>query len=75
MRPLAIAVLPAALAAMLAGCASAGSGRGLSAANEMQQLRADCEARGGFLVPSGAATGRIALDNVCKINDPPGLTR
>ena len=73
MRRLSLAALSV-LAAALAGCAATGAGPGIGAA-EMAELRSQCEARGGVLVPSGAATGRPALDEICKITGGGGLTR
>lgn len=55
-------------AATLAACASP-AGRNASAA-EIDRLRADCEARGGMLRPTGAATGYEARDNVCVLHSP-----
>lgn len=37
----------------------------------LEQLTAECEARGGVLVPTGRVTGRDALDNVCRITGGP----
>lgn len=64
MRPM-ILVAPAALLLGLAACApTAGSNR---YSEELKQLSADCEARGGILSPTGAQSGRPQLDNVCHI--------
>ena len=69
MRKLSLAALSTALAGILTGCAANGAGPGIGA-RESAELRRDCEARGGVLIPSGAATGRPALDEVCRITDP-----
>jgi hypothetical protein len=47
----------------LAACAGGGN----RYVNEYADLRAECQARGGIFVPSGEATGRTVLDNVCEI--------
>jgi hypothetical protein len=56
------ALLPAVL---LAACAS--DNRSVASATELDRLRADCEARGGMLRPTGRITGTPALDNPCVI--------
>ena len=66
MRNLARVALAAAATTVLLGCASARTGPGITA-TERQELQAACTARGGILVPSGAATGRPALDDFCEI--------
>ncbi len=60
---------PAALALALSACAS---GMGQSHyQTELQQLAADCQARGGILSPTGQQSGRPALDHVCKVTGQP----
>ena len=60
---------PAALALTLSACASdMGPNRYQT---ELDQLSADCEARGGILAPTGQQTGQPQLDNVCKITGQP----
>lgn len=56
----------AVLGLTLASCASGG---GISRyESELQRLNADCEARGGILVPTGnLQSGRPQLENVCQI--------
>jgi hypothetical protein len=56
-------VLTAALLG-LSACASAGENR---YANDLQKLSDDCKARGGILAPTGASTGRVETENVCRI--------
>ena len=56
------ALLPAVL---LAACA--GNSRPPTSAAELERLRADCEARGGMLRPTGRLSGTPALDNPCII--------
>ena len=64
MRPLILAA-PAALLFALAACApTTGSSR---YTDELRQLAADCEARGGILAPTGQQSGRPQNDNVCRI--------
>jgi len=73
MRDLTRAVLAAVLATAtvlpLIGCAQTRGGPGIIA-REREELRAQCAARGGILVPSGAATGRPPLDEFCEIHGP-----
>ncbi len=59
-----VAVLLSALA--VSACAGA-SGRANSYNAELDQLQADCRARDGILVATGAQTGQPARDNVCRI--------
>ena len=60
-----IVIGPAALGLALSACASTPDA---DRADELERLAADCEARGGILVPSGAAlTGRPEADNYCRI--------
>ncbi len=57
---------PAALLLVLAACApTTGTNR---YAEELRQLSADCEARGGILVASGQHTGRPQTENFCRIS-------
>lgn len=44
---------------------------GPDAGSELAKLEADCKARGGVLVQTGRATGREALDNICRITGGP----
>lgn len=74
MRRLLLTSLATTLAAALAGCANTAPGPGATA-SEREELRRTCEARGGMLVPSGAATGRPALDDVCRIPEASNLPR
>ncbi len=67
---IATALLPAAL---LAACA--GDGRPSLTAQQMDKLQADCEARGGLLVPSGRRfTGEVAIDYPCRIHGATNLS-
>jgi hypothetical protein len=60
---------PAALALTLSACASStGPNRYHT---ELEQLAADCEARGGILSPTGGQSGRPQLDNVCRVTAQP----
>ena len=61
----------AAIAISLSACAST-SGESRYGA-ELQQLSADCKARGGILVPTGQLTARPQADNACQITG--GTTR
>jgi hypothetical protein len=60
---------PAALAVALSACAT-GMGETRYQA-ELEELAADCRARGGILSPTGRQSGKPALDNVCKITGQP----
>jgi hypothetical protein len=51
--------------AVLSACASAPSEGGYM--SELEALRAGCEARGGYLEPTGQSTGRVQTENVCVI--------
>ncbi|MET4683931.1 hypothetical protein [Brevundimonas faecalis] len=63
-----VLILAAALVTPLALGACAGSGKPLPTyQQEMDQLDADCVARGGILSPTGAQTGRPQTEYVCKI--------
>ncbi|MDZ4362607.1 hypothetical protein [Brevundimonas sp.] len=35
--------------------------------SDVKTLAADCQARQGILVPTGAQTGRAAADNACQL--------
>jgi hypothetical protein len=61
--------VPAALAVALSACAS-GMGQTRYQA-ELEELAADCRARGGILSPTGSQSGRPQLDNVCRITGQP----
>lgn len=61
----------AAFAVSLSACASAPSENSYGA--ELQQLSADCRARGGILVPTGQLSARPQADNACQITG--GATR
>ncbi|MES2833624.1 MAG: hypothetical protein V4707_02820 [Pseudomonadota bacterium] len=64
MRPLILAV-PALL--LLSACAGTAGPDG-SYSEQLARLNADCVARGGVLSPTGATTGRVETENVCRIN-------
>ena len=58
-----------ALAALtISACASGGP---REKEKTLDERRAECEARGGFLTPTGQSTGRDALDYVCRITGGP----
>lgn len=61
---------PFVLLLTLSACAS-GAPRS-SYASELQQLSADCQARGGILAPTGQQSGRPQNDNVCEIRSGGG---
>ena len=52
----------------LSACAATGTVR---PNEELAKLESDCKTRGGILTPSGRATGRENLDNVCRISGGP----
>jgi hypothetical protein len=56
----------------LAGCATTPAAGGYN--EDLRKLAADCEARGGILVPTGQLSARPENDNVCRINDASRLT-
>jgi hypothetical protein len=62
-----IAVPALALAVLgLGACASSGKPlEPYGAATD--RLAAECQARGGILVPTGQSSGRAETDNICKI--------
>jgi hypothetical protein len=57
--------------AVLSACAS--DNRSGSSATELDRLRADCEARGGMLRPTGRISGTPAVDNPCIIRGATNL--
>lgn len=63
-------ILLSAFGFVLGACASSGA-RLPTQHEELAKLTADCEARGGFLVPAGQVTGREPLDNYCRIVSGP----
>lgn len=75
MRPIFLNPLVAAAAgaASVAACLSTGPGaRGAPSASysaELERLRADCEARGGTLIPTGRISGNAAVDYPCRIHE------
>jgi hypothetical protein len=72
MQPLRM-ILPAALAAALAACASTGASHP-TYGEQMRTLSEECRARGGILVPlPGPQTGRAEADHACQISG--GATR
>lgn len=72
MRPLRM-ILPAALATVLAACASTGAPHP-TYGEQMQTLSEACRGRGGILVPlPGPQTGRAGADHACQISG--GATR
>jgi hypothetical protein len=64
--PLALAVLG------LAACASTDKPSETYGATT-DRLAAECQARGGILISTGASSGRAEVDNACKISG--GATR
>lgn len=58
-------IAPAALGLALSACATQPGPDRYN--DELQQLTADCRARGGILSPTGSQSGRPQLDNVCEI--------
>lgn len=64
MTAIRLLVLAAAVAST-AGCASTGQPSRYT--TELNQLEADCRARDGILIPTGATTGRPARDYACQI--------
>ena len=59
-----------ALGLSLAACAGMGSRDG-TYTDRLDKLRADCDARGGILTPTGAQSASPEVDYACQIN---GLT-
>ena len=53
---------------LLSACASSTVSPENTYSNQLRRLADDCRARGGILSPTGATTGRIETENVCKIN-------
>lgn len=65
MRPPLVLALALAAPLALSACAS---GRTLPTyGQELKQLEADCNARGGILTPTGSQTSRPQTDYACKI--------
>ena len=64
----AAAILLAAAATTVSACATSGARQ---PEKTLEQRTQECEARGGFLTPTGQTTGRDALDYVCRINSGP----
>jgi len=65
MRPPLVLALVLAAPLALSACAS---GRTLPTyGQELKQLEADCNARGGILTPTGSQTSRPQTDYACKI--------
>ena len=52
----------------LSACASGGP---RTPEKTLAELTAECDARGGTLIPTGQVTGRVALDNICRITGGP----
>lgn len=72
-RMLTSGLLLAATSLTLAACASTGREPRASYQSELEQLAADCRARGGILAPiPGAYTGRPQTENVCEIRSGGG---
>lgn len=69
MRPL-ILLAPAALL-LLSACATSTASPENAYSAQLQRLAEDCRARGGILSPTGATTGRVETENVCRINGQP----
>ncbi len=59
-----------ALGLSLAACASTGPGDG-TYTQRLDKLRADCDARGGILTPTGAQSASPEVDYACQINGLP----
>ena len=69
MRLLLAAGIPALL---VAACAATPSARNLSYNEELEQLRAECTARGGILQAiSDTITANARADYACRLQDPP----
>jgi hypothetical protein len=56
---------------ILSACASGGVGGAATSpyARDLDRLRADCDARGGSLVPVSPMTGQASTDYVCHIRN------
>ena len=65
MRP--ILVFATAVLGLSALSACAGSASDNDFVTDMERLEAQCEERGGYLTPTGQATGRVETENVCVI--------
>jgi len=65
-------VLAAFVAPLALGACATGAGTS-TYQTDLDKLEADCKARDGILMPTGATTGRPQTDNVCRING--GATR
>lgn len=68
--PARLALASLTLALLLAACAGQ-RGAPNMLASERERVERGCTQRGGILVPSGANTGRAAVDYACKINAAP----
>ncbi len=69
MRPL-VLVLAALVAPLALGACATGKPMP-TYQQELDKLEAECTARGGILTTSGAATGRVQTDYLCKITGGP----
>lgn len=63
---LSVLIVPALL--LLSACAGTMASPEGSYSSQLRQLADECRARGGILSPTGATTGRVETENVCKIN-------
>jgi len=63
-------VLLAASAALLGACTTT-DGQSMGD-QEYAKLKADCEARHGILVPTGAHSGKAPVDYACDVKDSGG---
>jgi len=65
MRPL--LVFTAAIVSLVGLSACAGSAADNPYVTDLERLEAQCEERGGYLTPTGQATGRVETENFCVI--------